>query len=105
MGGQVDHEWDFWDEANIRCASYNSEIDHDFLAVLREIHAENYCDDIAKKLSLPSQYVELIQSIFCSMDWCEYGTSPRACFIDPSLNGEELIAKLEAYIKREYPDE
>jgi len=100
--GVADDEWDFWDEVGLDCVSYNSRIDTDALAVLRLIAAKKGNGTIAAELGLPEQYVELLQSIFCSMGWCDYGTSPRTCFIDPTRDGAELIARLEKYMNDQW---
>jgi hypothetical protein len=96
-------DWNFWgDTAKLSCVGYNGAIDHDALGVLRGIAAGKFCDDIATELNLPRQYVELLQSIFCSVGWADYGTSPRGCWIDPDHKGEELIGAYAAYMKRRW---
>jgi hypothetical protein len=95
--------WDFWnDTAKLRCVGYSAAIDADALAVLRGIAAGKFCDDIAAERNLPRQYVELLQSVFCSVGWADYGSSPRVCFIDPDHKPEELISAFEAYVKRRW---
>lgn len=99
-------EWDFWDdEAELHCVGYNSQIDEDMLAVLKGIAAKKFNSDIAAELGLPEQYVELMQSIFCSVGWAEYGTSPRGCWIDPTHDAGSLIAKYDAYVQKRWRDE
>jgi glucan biosynthesis protein len=100
MADMNEDEWHFWsDEAKLSCVGYSSRLDYDALNVLKGIAEKKYNTDIAQELGLPEQYVELLQSIFCSVDWCEYGTSPRGCWIDPSKDADELIAKFERYYR------
>lgn len=99
--------FDPWEAIGLRCCSYNSEIDRRAIDVLREIARPEftYCNDIAEKLELSPVEVELWQGIFCSANWCEYGTSPRGCWIvhdhGPDF-GERLIAAWEAYFERKW---
>jgi len=91
-------EWDFWeDEAKINCVAYNSQIDQDLINIFKLISEGKFNTKIAKELDLPDQYVELMQSILCHADWCDYGTSPRGCWIDHKKDKLELIEKLEKY--------
>lgn len=92
-------DWDFWtDEVkSLHCVGYNSKIDYDALAVLEGIQFKEYCTEIATKTGLPAEYVELLQSIFCSAGWAEYGTSPRGCWLTKS--GETGISKFAAYVE------
>jgi len=93
---------DFWrDELGV-IAPYNMRIDHDALAVLKGIVAGKFNSDIAKELDLPEQYVELLQTLFCSADWAEYGTSPRGCWIIPYGKGDERITEFEVGMKRRW---
>lgn len=105
-GVTYDREWDFWEDAcKIYCVPYDKAIDDDLLAVLKGIALKKYNTDIAKELGYPPQYVELLQSILCSADWCDYGTSPRGCWIRHDLDADALIAKLERDIARRWaPD-
>lgn len=93
--------WDFWEEVGLSCVSYNSQIDEDALAVLKGIRANKYNTEIAAELGLPAQYVELLQSIFCSAGWCEYGTSPRGCWLKEydDAKADAMVAKFEAYVR------
>jgi hypothetical protein len=102
---EQEDEWDFWtDEAELGCVGYNSEIDTDALAVLKAIQAGKFNSDIATELGLPTQYVELLQSIFCSVGWGEYGTSPRGCWIAHEHDANALVTKFEAYVERRWGD-
>ena len=93
--------WDPWEALGLRCLSYNSEIDQNAIDVLRGIGDKLYNSDIAARTGLPAQYVELLQSIFCGSDWCEYGTSPRGCF--PMADDfPALIAAWEAFYERRW---
>ena len=103
MNVMEDNDWDFWeDEAKITCIPYSSRIDEDMLNTLKLIAEEKFNHEIAEILNLTPQYVELMQSIFCHAGWCEYGTSPRGCWIDHSKNKEELIDKYNYYFKRRW---
>lgn len=97
-----DDEWDFWDNAKTHCIGYNAQIDSDALNVLRGIAAKKFNTEISKDLELPPQYVELLQSIFCSMDWCEYGTSPRGCWIIHKLVPGDLISKMVLFYEQSW---
>lgn len=99
--------WDPWDALGIGCASYNSGIDQNAINVLCGIRDKLFCDDIAERYGMSALHVELFQSIFCSADWCEYGTSPRGCFPEDREGFPALIAAWEAYFKRRWegPDE
>lgn len=96
--------WDPWDVLGLHCLSYNSEIDRDAINVLQGIQDKLYCTDIAEKYAMSSSHVELLQSIFCSANWCEYGTSPRACFAIDRDGFPALIAAWEAYYARQWND-
>jgi hypothetical protein len=93
-------KWAFWEDAKISCASYNAQIDLDALNVLLCIRGKMFNSTIAAKLNLPDQYVELIQSIFCSADWCEYGGSPRGCWMLPhdDIGRDARVKKFAAYV-------
>ena len=98
--------FDFWEEANTKCLSYNSEIDKDLINVFKLICEEKYNSDIAKILNLSPQYVEVFQSILCGMGWCSYGSSPRGCWVNVELSKKELIDKLEKwYFEKWYKEE
>jgi hypothetical protein len=99
---QEQEEPDFWELVGLHCVGYNSQIDEDALAVLKGIAVGKYCTDIANELGLPAQYVELLQSIFCSADWCEYGTSPRGCWINPKLDAGAVVDWFEGYVQRQW---
>lgn len=88
--------WDFWlHEAKLACVGYSSGIDYHLIAVWRGIMANKFSTQIAEELNLSGEYVELLQSIFCSADWAEYGTSPRGCWpvykSDPQAQLEKLL--------------
>lgn len=101
--GMDDPEWDFWaDEADMGAISYNAQIDLDLLAVLKGIAAKKYCTDIAAELGLPDRYIELLQSILCSVGWCDYGTSPRGCWIDGDHDADALIIRLGRYVNEQW---
>lgn len=98
--------WDPWSALGISCASYSSQIDADAIHILKAIASRQFNSDIAVMLGLPEQYVELLQSIFCSAGWCDYGTSPRGCF--PAMDWNEfqaIISAWEAYYDRQWNNE
>lgn len=65
----------------------------------------NFVTDIAKKTGLSESHVELYQYIFCSAGWCDYGTSPRGCFPDHSIDFDELVRKWETYYRLRWGEE
>ncbi len=96
--------FNFFDMNGMQCVGYDEQIDIDFLNVLMLIKEKISYYEIAKRLELPEQYIELIQSIFCSAGWCEYGTSPRACWIAHDYKLEyppfDLIEKFKVHMLR-----
>jgi hypothetical protein len=109
--------WDPWDVMRVPLGGYSSEVDGDVIRVLRAIRtglansrADNaghgfYCTEIAEALGLAPSHVELLQYMFCSAGWCEYGTSPRGCWFvhDKGENfGDRLIEAWEAYYLRHW---
>lgn len=91
--------WDPWTSLDLPCLSYNSAIDCDFLHVLCGIRDKLYCDAIAERASLEPKHVELIQSIFCSARWAEYGTSPRGCFPNYGSEFEDLGRVIDLWVQ------
>lgn len=96
--------WDPWTALGISCASYNSEIDAEAIKVLRGIAALKYCTVIATESGMSPSHVELLQSIFCSAGWCDYGTSPRGCWPIDREGFPALIAAWEVYYQRQWKD-
>lgn len=109
--------WDPWEALGQRFGGYSSEVDDDSIRVLRAIkdglarsRANEpglgfYSTDIAEATGLSASHVELFQYMFCSADWCEYGTSPRGCWFvyDKGENfGERLIEAWETYYLRQW---
>lgn len=97
--------FDPWEALGMSCCSYNSAIDQQAIDVLRCIREKLYCSDIAARIGLTPEHVELFQSMFSSANWCEYGTSPRGCWFvyDYGDNfGDRLIAAWEAYFERHW---
>lgn len=97
--------WDAWQALGLSCCSYNSEIDDQALAVLRGVNEAVYCDDIAKRTGMAPSHVELFQSIFASVGWAEYGTSPRGCWPIDREGFPALIAAWEEYYRRTWKTE
>lgn len=102
MGDWADDAWDFWEEADMLSLSYNSEIDENLIDVFKLICLKEFNSDIAEKLKLPRQYVEVLQGIFCDIGWCDYGTSPRGCWVDLNLDKDKLIKKLENWYSEKW---
>lgn len=82
----------------IKNGGYNSAIDNDIISIMKSIRddEDKWYQVIAKKLNLREEYVELIQYILCTLDYAEYGTSPRGCWLTDK--GNEM---LELFIKRQ----
>lgn len=103
--------WDPWTALGISCGGYSSAVDSEAIAVLRAIRhgveESRYVTGIAAATGLSEGHVELWQYIFCSADWCEYGTSPRGCWIVHDHGddfGDRLIAAWEAYYERQWKE-
>jgi hypothetical protein len=96
------NEFDPWEEFGLRCVNYNSQIDEDMINVMKCIKNKKYNSDIAVELNLSEQYVELLQSILCSKNICEYGTSPRGCWFMHSIDADEYINKWQEYYKNNW---
>jgi hypothetical protein len=94
--------WDPWEALGLPCCSYNSDIDENALAVLRGMESATYATDIAERTGMSPAHVELLQSIFCSAGWGEYGTSPRGCWPIDRDGFPALIAAWEAYYERQW---
>lgn len=92
-----DDDYNFWYEEFNLIAAYNGQIDLDFQNVLRCISEKKFSTEIAKELNLTPEYVELVQTMFCNINWCEYGTSPRGCWIIHNIKYEDLDAKLKEH--------
>jgi len=88
----MEHEMpckEIWDL--ITCGGYSSEVDDDIILVMETIKQQRaiYVTDIADKLNIQRNYVALIQYIICSLDYAEYGTSPRGCWL--TEEGEKIL--------------
>ena len=83
----------------ISCGGYNSEVDEDVINVAKLIRDKRpiFYTDIAKELNLKPTHVELIQYILCSLDFAEYGTSPRGCWL--TEKGEKALTQMEEVIE------
>lgn len=98
-------EWDFWDEVGLHCAGYSAQIDADLFKVFLGVRAGMYLTEIAKHFDLPESYVELLQYALCSIGWCDYGTSPRGCFVGADQNADALQEKLLKWFIANWSDE
>ena len=111
--------WDPWLAMGVPCGGYSSTVDDDALSVLRAINDgtksgraggeyRNYVTEITKTTSLSETHVELYQYLFCSANWCEYGTSPRGCWFVYDYGegfGDRLITAWEEYYQRKWVDD
>lgn len=103
---------DIWDRLGIECGGYNQGVDKQIFNVARlivEAHSSDkgsiFCTDIAEKLELSVEHVELIQYILASVEYpdhtnpndCpfEYGTSPRGLFVGNPERAEQFIKEFE----------
>lgn len=94
--------FDPWQALGLHCSAYSSTTDEAAIAVLKGIRDKLYSTDIAERAKLDETLVELLQEIFCSADWCEYGTSPRGCWFIEDGFGDRIITAWEAYYKRHW---
>ena len=85
---------DISDVVELSCGGYNGAVDDDIWAVLKYIESDNdsFVTNMAKALKLDKNYVELIQYILCGADLCEYGSSPRGCWL--TEYGKFVVKKL-----------
>lgn len=51
--------------------------------------------EIADKLKITPEFVQLVQYLLCGADLAEYGTSPRGCWL--TNKGEAWISSLKPY--------
>lgn len=81
----------------IQVLSYNSEITDAIVGVMKLARRPNpaYNTDIARKLDLAPNYVELIQYLICQNDHAEYGVSPRGIWLTDK--GEKLLEQLLSF--------
>lgn len=101
---EIGEYWDPWDALGLSCCSYNSELDRAAIEVLRLLAGDDfvYCTDIAERTGLSPLMVEMLQGIFCSANWCEYGTSPRGCWPIDREGFSALVTAWEAYYQRHW---
>lgn len=93
------------DGLGIRYLGYNSSINDDIYNVMRLSSIghrgalSSFSTNIAKRLSISENYVELIKYLLCQEDNADYGTSPRGAWLTPK--GKDLylrLKKLKKYI-------
>ncbi len=128
--GEQPEEDEFW-RARFRMISpYNSKIDCDFRAVAGMIVEagslpENdrhvvTTDDIAERLTLSIEYVELIQTMLADVRYPRvagkfggdyypspftYGTSPRGLFLDDRETAKRFLEEFDEHLRRTWgPD-
>jgi len=104
--------WDPWIAMGVQCGGYSAGVDLDAIEVLRAIRDGvaagrsggeygNFVTDIAERTGLSRTHVELYQYMFCSVNWCDYGTSPRGCFPEYGFDFDGLIeAWCKYYVRR-----
>ena len=90
---------DAWVAAGVGCGGYNSDVDDLLIRIVELIVVEGpiFCDAIAREVGESPQFVELVQYVLCSAEWCEYGTSPRGCFAMPGLDGARLLKSMREW--------
>lgn len=97
-----EREWDFWEYVGLQCAGYGSRSDANLIRVFEQTRLENsWFEDIAQRLELSKDYVELLMEILCSADFCEYGTSPRGAWAVRDTS-EQNSARLKEWFERKW---
>ena len=84
--------FDPWEGLGLPLGPYNGAVEHDVLVVLEGILAGKFMTDIASETGLTEGHVELIQYMLCDADVCDYGTSPRGCWVIHGM--KEEVSKL-----------
>jgi hypothetical protein len=89
-----DKQWfeEYKEEFNF---TYNQDIDEDIIKVLSFYLDDNndFMDGVKNKFGFDLKYIELIQTLLCSYNFLEYGTSPRCPWI--TKEGKEFLTKLD----------
>jgi len=94
---------DFWDILGIHCGGYGSDVDDDIIKVMEAMHAQvGNTSSIASHTGLSEPHVELIQYILCSAGMCDYGTSPRGCWLIHTV--KDLVPEIVARWRKEWDD-
>lgn len=109
-------EFDIWDRIGVPYGGYNSAVDQQVFDVAKAIvDARNndtsiYCDDIAVKLGLSKEHVELIQYLLASVKYedrehlkdqpFEYGTSPRGLFVADEECAKRFMEEFKQHMKQ-----
>jgi hypothetical protein len=82
---------------------YNSAVSDNIFNILEYLcignREDRFVTGLAKRFDLTPEHVELIQYLLCGADLCDYGTSPRGCFITDK--GRELYSKLKTLREEE----
>ncbi len=86
---------EIWQEI-IPCGGYSSEVDDAIIKVMQLIRDKRliFYSDICKITGFQSEFVQLVQYILSTMDYAEYGTSPRGCWLTPT--GEKMLKVFES---------
>lgn len=94
-------EDDPWLYFNMGCGGYCSGIDRSIIQIVECLcKKQTYYSEIAKQLELDEQFVELVLYILCSNHICDYGVSPRGCWIDHSIDKEKLMKAFISYFEK-----
>lgn len=96
--------WDPWEALGIRCCSYSGQNDIDAVLVLEGIQRHQFNTDIAHDTGMSPSHVELLQGIFCTANWAEYGTSPRGCWPSYHVDFGAIIDGWKAYYERHWEE-
>lgn len=86
---------EIWQEI-IPCGGYASEVDDAIIAVMQLIRDKMpiFYTDICKITGFQSEFVQLIQYILSTLDYAEYGTSPKGCWL--TAKGEKMLKLFES---------
>jgi hypothetical protein len=76
-------DFDHWIHEGAPIFTYNSELDELFWKAILALNVDEmvYNDELAKILGVDILMTELIQTVLCYKEYCEYGTSPRGCWL------------------------
>jgi len=97
--------FDPWLALGFSRQAYGSAVDLLAIAVLRAIDEGLACGDIADRLDLSPDHVDLFQTMFTAAGWCVVEIKPCGCRINPAHGedfGARLIAAWEEYHRRRW---
>lgn len=97
---------DMWAELGIPFASYNSQICREFISIISALITPGAypktVQDMADAFNLAPTHVELIVAILIGAQWVDYGTSPRAPFLNPEIDRYKIAATCVNFYTKEY---